>query len=240
MFAFYPDPDSVGSVDAPPADLIAMFLPELADRHGQLVAALKAANDAGAALDRIRPSRAGLSATAGTEWSDARRDDADTARAGKTPGALATVIAAFPVRYAAAAAAATVAAGAVRDWNTTARTAVTADTRDRVEAAVDAALADAITAAARARVDADSAHPTDPNQRLDAAWSALSDMDQALTRWRPAHQILAWTNGHRWDPPWPGMRPDVEVIARATALRDDTLRREFSRRDAVPKVPQVS
>jgi hypothetical protein len=234
----YPNPQLIGSPDSPPTELLEERVPELVPRHLKMRTAMRAAFDAKEALAALAPPAGGLFTPGGFEWADARQRDVDAVRSGQPATAVAEVMRAYPDRFATLYAAVAVAEEAVKGWNAEARGAVKPATLKALQALLRDNHQDAISAAVRTLVAADEAG-TDQNRRLDAGWQGLSDLDVALDRWRPIHQLLVWCHGHKWEKPWRELRPPEEVIARALALRDDNLRRQFRDMDARPKIPST-
>jgi hypothetical protein len=230
--AFYP------ALDAPPADQITRWLPELADAHGTVLAAMAADTAARQALTDALPAPRPQDAP-GAEWAAAVRADRDAAASGRKPTRLAKLLGEQHGRYATAYAAAGHAAQLVQRWNTGAHTGVSGESTERLRDQ-EAELRDRIElAAVAALADADAASPSDDQRRLDAAWTRLTELDQLLTAWRPVYAVLCWASADRADhngapvwstvAPWPGLRPDAEPVEQAVALKDSSLRAQLAR-----------
>jgi hypothetical protein len=226
------------ALDAPPADQIARWLPELVETHDAVVAALNGANAArqqlASAMPALRPQD-----RPGTEWAAAVRADRVAVGNGKKPVALAKLLDQQHGRYATAYAAAGHAAQLVNTWNVTAHTRVASESAKRLRDE-EANLRDLVeTSAVAALAAADEASPTDDQRRLDAAWTRLTELDQLLAAWRPVYAVLCWVgadrNGYNGAPvwptvaPWPGLRPDAEPVEQAAALKDASLRAQLAR-----------
>lgn len=230
----FPDPPPHEQLDAPPADLVAQWLPELSEEH---TAALRAV-----AAEREARERFGAAFPRGADWVAAEKADAAAVGRKRKAEQLAELIRSQPERYGDWVARSLHAAKLVGVWNAHAYEKVGRESRERLIDEV-ARLEGGIAEAAVLVVDVAASLPGDEQARTRAAWKRLVVIDELGDAWRTVQALLSWVS---WSRPivrgrafetlhadaWPQPMHEegvASVLGRALALRDGELREQLER-----------
>ena len=236
------------TLDAPPRDVIAEWLPELLDAYDETTKAVQtfhaAREKADAASTLVLLPGGRLDSRWGADALAARAADVEAADAGKTSAvgtAYAELIADRPRREGAALAYGVRAGRLVKEWNRAAPAHAKPETRKRLEDAYGAAV-EAVDAAATLALEAAAATKSaDDTARMRAAWEPLAEMDKVLKHWRTVRALLVWLRTTRptprhtvaWSDPqssYAASELPTELSTRAHAIRDAKLREQLDRR----------